>query len=133
VGFFIGALAATATIIAIDNAQYRYYQGVYYAPVNGGYQVIPAPINAVVPTLPSGFVTMDIGNTTYYYYGGIFYIFSQNGYLVVKAPAGAIVSNLPDGCEQVQAGTITYLKYNNAYFQPIQYNGQNAYEVVEME
>jgi hypothetical protein len=126
-------LAATATFVAINNTQYYYYQGVYYQPMNGGYQVVPAPVNAAVPGLPSGYATINVGGTDYYYYGGIFYIFSQNGYMVVKAPAGAIVANLPDGCEQVQMGDIAYLKYNNAYFQPIQYNGQNAYEVVEIE
>jgi len=113
--------------------QYRYYEGVYYAPVNNGFQVVPAPENAVVPSLPSGYAVINVGDADYYYYGGIFYILSQHGYLVVQAPAGAIVNTLPDGCEQVQAGNITYLKYNNAYFQPIQYNGQDAYEVVEME
>ena len=76
---------------------------------------------------------MNIGNTLYYYYGGVFYIYSQNGYLVVRAPAGALVPNLPDGCEQIQANGIVYLKYYNTFFQPISYNGQNIYEVVEME
>ena len=113
--------------------QYRYYQGVYYQPVNGGYQVVPPPVNIAVPSLPPGYATMQIGNTTYYYYGGVFYIFSQNGFLVVNSPAGAIVNNLPDGCEQVQAGDIIYLRYNNTYYQPVLYNGQNAYEVVEID
>jgi len=33
----------------------------------------------------------------------------------------------------VQYGDITYLRYNNTFFQPILYNGQNAYEVVEVQ
>ncbi len=133
VGFFLGAIAATASYVAFNNMQYRYYQGVYYMTYNGGYQVVPPPMNIAVPNLPPGFITMNIGNTLYYYYGGVFYIYSQNGYLVVRAPAGALVPNLPDGCEQIQANGIVYLKYYNTFFQPISYNGQNIYEVVEME
>jgi len=126
-------MAATATVIAINNAQYHYYQGVYYQPVNGGYQVVAAPVNAVVPSLPQGFVIINLAGVNYYYFGGIFYVLSDNRYTVVPAPSGAIVNDLPDGCEQVKYGTVTYLKYNNAYFQPIQYNGANAYEVVQIE
>ncbi len=116
-----------------NQTPYRYYQGVFYMPANGGYIVVPPPLNIAVPDLPPGFITMQIGNTQYYYYGGVFYIFSQNGYLVVRAPAGAIVFNLPEGATQVQADNIVYLKYNNTFYQPILYNGQNAYEVVEVE
>jgi Family of unknown function (DUF6515) len=113
--------------------QYRYYQGVFYQPMNGGYVVIAPPVNAAVPGLPTGFSTVQVAGITYYYYGGVFYYLNQNGYQVVKAPAAAIVADLPDGCVPVQAGNITFLKFNNTYFQPIQFNGQNMYEVVEVE
>jgi hypothetical protein len=63
----------------------------------------------------------------------VFYLPVQNGYQVVRAPAGAIVYNLPDGCTQVQAGDITYLQYNGDYYQPVQVDGQPAYEVVNIE
>jgi Family of unknown function (DUF6515) len=116
-----------------NNIQLRYYQGVYYQPVNGGYQVIPPPLNVTIQFLPQGYTTLTIGGTVYYYFGGVFYLFTQNGFMVVRAPAGAIVPNLPEGCEQVQAGNTLFLKYNSAYYQPIVYNGQNVYEVVEME
>ena len=113
--------------------QYQYNDGVFYAPADGGYRVVPPPVNAQVPSLPSGYNTIQVADQTFYYFGGIFYMQTENGYVVTDAPPGAIVYNLPDGCEQVQADNITYLKYNGAYFQPIQYNGQNAYEVVDIE
>jgi hypothetical protein len=113
--------------------QYRYDDGVYYEPSNGGYRVVPAPFNAVISSLPPDYSTVNVGGDNYYYYGGVFYISMADGYQVVQAPPGAIVSNLPDGCEQIQANGITYLKYNGAYFQPIQYEGQDVYEVVDME
>lgn len=113
--------------------EYRYDAGVFYEPANGGYQVVPPPIGAIVPSLPPDNVPVMVGDVTYYYYGGVFYLPGQDGYQIVAAPAGAIVYNLPDGCTQVQAGTITYLQYNGDYYQPIQYNGQPAYEVVDIE
>lgn len=113
--------------------EYRYDAGVFYAPANGGYQVIAPPIGAIVPSLPPDNVPVVVGDVTYYYYGGVFYLPAPDGYQLVAAPAGAIVYNLPDGCTQVQAGNITYLQYNGDYYQPIQFNGQPAYEVVDIE
>ena len=55
------------------------------------------------------------------------------GYQVVPAPAGAIVYNLPEGCESVNLAGVTYLRYNNTYYQPIQIDGQNAFEVVTVQ
>jgi len=133
-GFFLNVVAATATIIAINNIEYRYDAGVFYAPANNGYQVVAPPIGAIVPSLPPDNVPVQVdGDATYYYFGGTFYLPIANGYQVVRAPAGAIVYNLPNGCAQIQAGDITYLQYNGDYYQPIQFNGQPAYEVVDME
>ena len=92
------------------------------------------PLGAIITGLPNGYATVNVGGIDYFYYGGTFYVAAPDGYQIVQAPPGAIVYNLPDGCQQIQAGNnITYLMYNNAYFQPIEYNGQNAYEVVEIE
>jgi len=112
---------------------YRYEAGVYYAPYNGGYRVVPAPVQAVVPSLPAGYETVVVDGTQYLYYGGNFYIPYQDSYQVTAAPPGAVVTNLPEGCEQVQMDNVTYLKYNNTYFQPVSVNNQPAYEVVNIE
>ena len=133
VGFFIAALAFTTTVVAVENMHYRYDQGVYYQPVNGGWQVVPPPFGATVPYMPQGYEMLTVGDSRYYYYGGSFYYLTQYGYRVVEAPPGAIVSTLPAGCIPVQAGNVVYLRYNNSFFQPIQFNGHNVYEVVEIE
>ena len=130
----MGALAATAALIAWDNAHYYWYGGVFYQPYNGGYQAITPPMGAIVPNLPSGAVSLEVGDVNYYYYAGTFFQPLNAGYQIIQAPAGAIVYNLPDGCTSVNAGGITYLQYNGAYFQPIQdADGNNAYEVVAMQ
>jgi uncharacterized protein DUF6515 len=134
VGFFLGAIAATATIVAINNAEYRYDAGVFYEPGNGGYRVVAPPAGAIVPSLPPDVATIPVGDETFYYFGGVFYAAAEGGgYQIVPAPAGAIVFNLPEGATTEQAGDITYLQYNGAYYQPVRVDGQDAYEVVDME
>jgi len=113
--------------------EYRYDAGVFYEPSNGGYQAVAPPVGAIVPSVPPDNTPVTVGDETFYYFGGVFYAPVDGGFQVVDAPAGAIVYNLPDGATTVTAGDITYLQYNGAYYQPIQFNGQDAYEVVDME
>ncbi len=55
VGFFVNSVALTASIFMYNQTPYRYYQGVFYMPANGGYIVVPPPLNIAVPDLPSRF------------------------------------------------------------------------------
>ena len=126
---------ATANLIAWQNANYYYYSGIFYQPYNGGYQAVAPPIGAVVPSLPSGTITVYVGDDAYYYFSGTFFVPSSGGgYQIIAGPPGAIVYNLPDGCTSVNANGVTYLVYNGTYFQPIQdADGQNGYEVADVE
>jgi len=64
--------------------------GAFYAPVAGGYQVIPAPIGATVWNLPNGAVDHTVNGVTYFAYGGAYYrpLYSGSGvyYEVVASP-----------------------------------------------
>jgi hypothetical protein len=133
VGFFLSALVGTAILIDLENQQYRYDAGVFYAPYNNGYQVVSAPPGAYVPSIPEGYQQVAVGGQTYYYFGGAFFVLNGNQYEVVQAPAGAVVYNLPQGASPAQVDDYNYMQYNGTYYQPIQINGQDAYEVVEME
>lgn len=133
IGFFLASMVSAAIIIDVANRPYHYADGVFYAPYNNGYQVVPAPPGAYVPSLPEGFQQLSVGGQDYYYFGGAFYILNGNQYEVVQAPAGGVVYNLPQGASQVQIDNYDYVVYNDTYYQPIQINGQDAYEVVEME
>jgi len=126
-------LATTAIVIAINNQQYHYANGVYYAPASGGYTVVPAPVGATITILPSGYSTVPVSNVTYYYYGGDYYTQNSGSYVVVAPPVGAVVNNLPDGAQEATINGNKYMVYNNTYYQPVFANGQNAYEVVDME
>jgi hypothetical protein len=119
-------------LFSLANQQYYYDQGVYYEPYQGGYSVVPAPIGAMVSSLPPGYETTMVGNDSYYYYGGAFYIDTGNGYQVVQAPFGAVVTQIPDGAQQQTINGQDYLVFNNTYYQPISQDGQDAYEVVQV-
>lgn len=114
--------------------QYYYDEGVYYTKADGGYTVVPAPVGATIKTLPSGYETVKVDETTTnYYYGGVFYEKSAGGYTVVPPTAGAIVENVSEGAEEVKIGDVTYVKIGETYFQPMQQDGKNVYEVADVE
>src|SRR5262245_25330049 len=133
-GFFVATLAATAIIVSVENQQYHYDQGVYYVQSGGGYTVVEAPVGATITTLPAGSQTVVVNETTNnYYYGGTYYEKTDKGYAVVPPTAGTVVENLPEGGEEVKIGDVTYVKYGDTYYQPIEKDGKNMYEVVNIE
>jgi Family of unknown function (DUF6515) len=133
IGAFLAALAATAVRVSFNNQFYYYDDGCYYIPSSGGgYSVVPPPIGAIVSDLPEGYETTMVGNDEYYYYGGAFYILTDQGYQVVAAPVGAVVTELPVGAVNQQINGEDLLVYNNVYYQPISQDGQDAYEVVQV-
>lgn len=133
-GFFVAALATTAIIVSIENAQYHYDQGVWYQPYNGGYQVVSAPVGGTITTLPPSAQTVVVNETVNnYYYGGDFYEKNEKGYSVVPATAGTIVPHLPEGGKEVKVGDQTYVQFGEVFYQPIQVDGKNMYEIVEVK
>ncbi len=65
---------------------YYYWGGHFYNPEGGVYVSVTAPIGAIVPVLPGGFVTIGIGSGSYYYYAGVYYRPAPQGYVVVEKP-----------------------------------------------
>ncbi|MBK8883786.1 MAG: hypothetical protein IPN67_15835 [Bacteroidales bacterium] len=133
-GFFVATIAKTAVIVAVESQQYHYDQGVYYISSNGGYTVVQAPVGATITTLPANSQTIVVNETTNnYYYGGAYYEKSSEGYTVVAPTAGSVVENLSEGGEEVKIGEIAYVKIGETYYQPIEQDGKNMYEVVQIE
>ncbi|MCM5663724.1 DUF6515 family protein [Galbibacter mesophilus] len=138
-GFFVASLATTAIIVSIENDANEYYydQGNYYNKVEDGYTVIQAPVGATIKVLPDGYEVVEQGGsgstTNNYYYGGAYYEKTGDGYTVVPPTAGTIVENLPEGAEEVRVGDQTYVKYGETYYQPVQVDGKNMYEVAEVK
>lgn len=132
-GWFVATLATTAIIVSIENQKYHYDQGVYYVESNGGYTVVQAPVGATVEAIPKEAEVVKVNETTNnYYYGGAYYEKSEMGYTVVPATAGTIVPHLPEGGEEVKIGDVTYVQFGETYYQPIQVDGKDMYEIVEV-
>ena len=138
-GWFAATIATTAIIVSIsdndqrDDNQVYYDQGVYYVKKDGGYEVIQAPVGATVESLPKETEKVKVDDTTNnYYYGGAYYEKDEMGYTVVPATAGTIVPHLPEGGEEVKIGDVTYVQFGETYYQPIQVDGQDMYEIVEV-
>ena len=129
-GAFVATVAATAIVVSVANHQYRYNQGVWYAPSGSGYNVIAAPVGATVPTLPPNATVVTNNN---YYYGGAYYEKTGDKYKVVAPQAGTVVDELPPGGEEVTVGEQKYVKFGETYYQPIEQNGKKKYEVVDVK
>jgi hypothetical protein len=130
-GFFVGTLAATAIIVSIADTQYRYDQGVWYAPTGDGYAVVTAPVGAFVTVLPPGAGAVAPNE---YYFGGAYYAWTGNGYTVVAPQAGTVVDQLPPGGEEVVIGDQRYVRFGETYYLPfVDSNGQPRYEVVQVQ
>lgn len=114
--------------------EFFYDDGVFYEKDDSGFVVVPGPVGAEVSAIPDNYekVTLDDG-TINYFWGGTYYEKSAKGYTVVPPTAGALVANLPDGGEEVKMGDVILLRYGDTYYQPVQVNGQNRYEVVFIE
>jgi hypothetical protein len=133
-GFFVATIATTAIIVSVQSQQYHYDSGVYYVSSSGGYTVVQAPIGATVETIPKEAEVVEVNETTNnYYYGGAYYEKTDLGYTVVPATAGTIVPHLPEGGEEIKIGEQTYVKFGDTYYQPIQLDGEEAYEIVEVK
>ncbi|HEY7374432.1 MAG TPA: DUF6515 family protein [Polyangia bacterium] len=130
-GAFVGALAASAILVPWADYDYYYNAGVWYLPAEGGYTVVTAPVGARVTSLPPGATLIDPATGTYYY-GGTYYQRTSGGYVVVAPQAGTVVESLPEGGEEVTIGGQTYVRIGDTYYQPIQIDGRNMYEVVEV-
>lgn len=134
-GFFVAALAVTAIIVAVNDEEYHYDEGVWYQEdkEKEGYTVVSAPVGGTVTKIPSDAQTVEVNNTTNYYYGGTYYEKDGQKYKVVPPPAGAVVDNLPAGGEEVKIGDQTYVKVGETYYQPVKVDGKDKYEVTQVE
>jgi hypothetical protein len=132
IGFTVTVLAATAIVVAVASSsgddeqttEYYYDRGTWMKKDGNVYEVIPAPVGAVISELPEGAEPTQASSETYYYYAGDFYKDHDNGkYIVVAAPFGAEVSALPEGYEERNVGKggeeDYYYVYNGVWYEAV--------------
>jgi len=69
-----------------------------------------------IPTLPLGFLSLNIGGVPYYYAEGIYYQPIDGAYQEVYPPVGAAVPQPPEGSISVEAGGVTYYYAGGAFY-----------------
>lgn len=114
--------------------EYHYVDGIFYLKDAEGYVVVPAPIGAEVSRIPDNFEKVEVGENEYnFYWGGAYFEETATGFKVVAPVAGTLVENLSEGGEEVKIGDRTFIRFGETYYQPVQVNGKNMYEVVYIE
>lgn len=68
---------------------YYYSGGRFYHHRNGLYVAITAPLGAIVPGLPPGYISFGVGPDRYFYHAGIYYRHGPAGYVVIEKPKQA--------------------------------------------
>lgn len=142
VGTFLAGVATTAIIVGtIENSSDEnrsanstniyYDNGSFYQRSGNSYRVISAPLGMIVPKIPENATVSTVDGVDYYYFAGVFYQRTDNGYQVIQAPVSAIVYNLPPGAIEVEINGQTYYELSGVYFQPITYNNESAFQVVD--
>jgi hypothetical protein len=53
--------------------------------------------------------------------------------MVVLATVGTIILKLPESGEEVEIGDQTYVQFVETYYQPIELDGKNMCEIVEIK
>ena len=81
----------------------------------------------VVPHIPPGHQTLNVGPDRFFYHEGIYYRQDPRGFKVVRPPHGVIVGHLPDGFETLVIAGITYFLFAGIYY----HHTAAGYEVVE--
>ncbi|MGC9325665.1 MAG: DUF6515 family protein [Desulfomonilia bacterium] len=72
--------------VVVRNQRYFFLDGLFYRQGLYGFISVPAPIGAVVVSLPIGSCQVVIGGTRYHVYGGVYYRQVPSGYEVVRKP-----------------------------------------------
>ena len=91
VGTMLASPPAESTTVTVASTPYYYSDNAFYMPVMQGtevvYEVVPAPVGAVIPTLPPDCTTRDISGVTHWICGESAYVQASGGYQVVAPPS----------------------------------------------
>ena len=141
-------LHPSAVHIRYGGLRYRYHNGIFYRPYRRGFRIVPAPVGAVIHTLPHGYTKIYIKHRPYYRYNNVYYEPIRNRrYRVVEAPReyvtnscstvyqyqiGDIALNLPSGAVEVFIDGRRYYEAEGRYFKRVRRDGRVVYEVVNI-
>lgn len=84
VGFRMRRLAVKPIRILVRARPYWYAEGVFYKETDGGYEVVPTPVGAVVPELPEEAEALDMDGITTYELNDAIYREVADGYEIIE-------------------------------------------------
>ena len=85
------------------------------------------PPGKIVPHIPPGHQSLNVGPDRYFYHKGIYYRPDPKGFRVVRPPHGMVIGHLPDGFETLVIAGITYFLFAGIYY----HHTASGYVVVE--
>lgn len=126
-------LPGAAAEVKAGDQTYRYFSGIFYRQTPSGFIVVPAPIGAVVDTLPDGVGTASYKGDvdTFFYYFGTFFTAEGGKYKVVQPPAQTIVGYVPDGYVESEADGGPRYEFGPHKFKPVFFQDMLVYQVVQ--
>jgi hypothetical protein len=106
---------------------YSYSKGMFFKQSAGGWEVVAAPVGAVIPEKPVGAATVFGNNKPHTYYAGTFYVYdaATKGYAVVQPPVGATVDYLPQSATKGEWNGSTHYEYAGTHYKPY-YRGSSV-------
>lgn len=132
-GFTTAKLPETAEKIDVGGQAYHYYSGIFFRQIPDKLIAVPAPVGAVVDTLPEGAgAAVYKGDAdTYFYYFGTFFTKDGGKYKVVDPPAGTVVGYVPSGYTEAEVGDTVQYTFGGITYQPAHFEGNVIFEVVK--
>ena len=115
VGAPIGAVMLSVPSGAVEfrvGAAVFYRHGsAFFAPVDGGYEVVESPVGGIVDVLPMGYEIAATEPEELYYHEGVFYRYDpgRDASLIVEPPPGVEVGTSPSDAEATDIeGALVY-------------------------
>ncbi len=84
-------LPAGYRTLKLANMILYYLNGMFYQSTPFGYEVVNAPMGAVVVQLPPGYYQIFYDGTMYYVYNNTYYVQGPMGYNIVPPPSQAVM------------------------------------------
>ena len=133
IGFTTATLPGAAVEVKVGDTSYHYFSGMFYRRLPSNYIVVPAPVGAVVDTVPEqiGAALYNDDADTYGYYFGTFFVREGDKHKVVAPPAGTIVGYVPDGYTEAQVGESVNYTFGDITFEPTHLQDNVVYRVVK--
>ena len=133
IGFTTTTLPGAAAEVKVGDTTFHYFSGIFYRQLPSGYIVVPAPVGAVVDTVPEqiGAAAYNDSVDTYGYYFGTFFTREGEKHKVVAPPTGTIVGYVPDGYTETEVGESVNYTFGDITFEPAYLQDNVVYRVVK--